>query len=42
MADVATAPPMQSDRIWFAEQVEALLPELYGTAVRLCRGTFPD
>lgn len=37
MADVATAPPMQSDQAWFAEQVEALLPELYGTAVRLCR-----
>lgn len=37
MADVATAPPMRGDRMWFAEQVEALLPELYGTAMRLCR-----
>jgi RNA polymerase sigma-70 factor (ECF subfamily) len=37
MADVATAPRMHSDQVWFAEQVEALLPELYGTAVRLCR-----
>ena len=37
MAEVATAPPMRSDQAWFAEQVEALLPELYGTAVRLCR-----
>lgn len=37
MSDTATAPPMQRDRAWFAEQVEVLLPELYGTAVRLCR-----
>lgn len=26
-----------ADRDWFAERVDALLPELYGTAVRLCR-----
>lgn len=25
-----------ADRTWFGEQVEALLPELFGTAVRLC------
>lgn len=25
-----------ADRDWFGEQVEALLPELFGTAVRLC------
>ena len=37
MADTATAPPMHRDQAWFAEQVEVLLPELYGTAVRLCR-----
>ncbi len=37
MAEVATAPPMRRDQAWFAEQVELLLPELYGTAVRLCR-----
>lgn len=27
-----------ADRRWFGEQVEALLPELYGAAVRLCGG----
>lgn len=37
MVETATAPPMQGDRVWFGQQVEALLPELYGTAVRLCR-----
>jgi RNA polymerase sigma-70 factor (ECF subfamily) len=37
MADVATAPLMRSDQAWFAEQVGRLLPELFGTAVRLCR-----
>lgn len=26
-----------SDRAWYAEQVEELLPELYGRAMRLCR-----
>jgi RNA polymerase sigma-70 factor, ECF subfamily len=26
-----------ADREWFAAQAEPLLPELYGTAVRLCR-----
>lgn len=25
-----------ADRAWFGEQVEALLPDLFGTAVRLC------
>ena len=25
------------DRAWFAERVDALLPELYGRAIRLCR-----
>lgn len=29
------------DRTWFGQQVEALLPELFGTAVRLC-GDRPD
>ena len=37
MVETATAPPMRGDRMWFGQQVEALLPELYGTAVRLCR-----
>lgn len=37
MAELATAPPMRADQAWFADRVEALLPELYGTAVRLCR-----
>lgn len=27
----------RADRAWFAERVEALLPELYGRARRLCR-----
>jgi len=37
MAEVSAAPQMRSDHAWFADQVETLLPELYGTAVRLCR-----
>jgi RNA polymerase sigma-70 factor, ECF subfamily len=31
------SPPTEADRAWFGERVEALLPELYGRAVRLCR-----
>jgi RNA polymerase sigma-70 factor, ECF subfamily len=27
----------EADRAWFADQVDALLPELYGRALRLCR-----
>lgn len=27
----------EADRTWFAEQVDDLLPELFGAAVRLCR-----
>ena len=36
---VDTAPPelTAADRRWFGEQVETLLPELFGAAVRLCR-----
>lgn len=36
---VQTAEPMTTttDRAWFAGQVEERLPELYGTALRLCR-----
>lgn len=29
--------PTEADRSWFAEQVDPLLPELYGRALRLCR-----
>jgi RNA polymerase sigma-70 factor, ECF subfamily len=29
--------PSEADRAWFAEQVDDLLPELYGRALRLCR-----
>lgn len=29
--------PNETDRVWFAEQVQELLPELYGRALRLCR-----
>jgi RNA polymerase sigma-70 factor, ECF subfamily len=37
MADPATATRSRASHAWFAERVESLLPELYGTAVRLCR-----
>jgi RNA polymerase sigma-70 factor, ECF subfamily len=37
MADRAAATQPRTSHAWFAERVEALLPELYGTAVRLCR-----
>ena len=33
----ASRPLTSADRRWFGERVEALLPELYGAAVRLCR-----
>lgn len=33
----ATASMTEADRAWFADQVDGLLPELYGAAVRLCR-----
>lgn len=37
MSTKTTAPPLTSaDRAWFGDQVEALLPELFGVAVRLC------
>lgn len=29
----------EADRAWFAQEVETLLPELYGRALRLCRHT---
>jgi RNA polymerase sigma-70 factor, ECF subfamily len=29
-------PPSETDRAWFAERVDDLLPQLYGRAVRLC------
>lgn len=32
----ASSPPTATDRTWFGEQVEELLPELFGTAIRLC------
>lgn len=32
-----TATLTEADRAWFAERLEALLPELFGAAVRLCR-----
>jgi RNA polymerase sigma-70 factor, ECF subfamily len=32
-----THPPLaEADRTWFSDQVQALLPELYGRALRLC------
>lgn len=37
MSEVAVAPPTKADRAWFAEEVERLLPELYGASLRLCR-----
>lgn len=36
-ADTATPKLTGADRAWFADQVDVLLPELYGAAVRLCR-----
>jgi RNA polymerase sigma-70 factor, ECF subfamily len=36
-ANTASARHTAADRAWFAERVEALLPELFGAAVRLCR-----
>jgi RNA polymerase sigma-70 factor, ECF subfamily len=36
-AETATATLTQADRTWFGERVEALMPELYGAAIRLCR-----
>ena len=35
-ANVKTDRPSVADRRWFGERVESLLPELYGTAMRLC------
>jgi RNA polymerase sigma-70 factor, ECF subfamily len=37
MVDHAAATQPRSSQAWFADRVEALLPELYGRAVRLCR-----
>jgi RNA polymerase sigma-70 factor, ECF subfamily len=36
-AHTIDSPPNEADRVWFAERVDGLLPELYGRAVRLCR-----
>jgi RNA polymerase sigma-70 factor, ECF subfamily len=36
-AQTIHSPPNEADRAWFADQIDALLPELYGRAVRLCR-----
>jgi RNA polymerase sigma-70 factor, ECF subfamily len=36
-AHTIQTPPSEADRAWFAEQVDDLLAELYGRAVRLCR-----
>jgi RNA polymerase sigma-70 factor, ECF subfamily len=33
----ASSPMSEADRAWFADQIDALLPELYGSALRLCR-----
>lgn len=37
MVETAMVSHTAADRVWFAEQIDGLLPELYGTAVRLCR-----
>ncbi|MFW6091289.1 MAG: RNA polymerase sigma factor [Actinomycetota bacterium] len=37
MVETATASHTEADRAWFAEQIDGLLPDLYGAAVRLCR-----
>ncbi|HUH12312.1 MAG TPA: sigma-70 family RNA polymerase sigma factor [Longimicrobiales bacterium] len=36
-AEAIHRPTTEADRVWFGERVEALLPELYGRALRLCR-----
>jgi RNA polymerase sigma-70 factor, ECF subfamily len=36
-SQVAPHTSSEADRSWFAERVDALLPELFGRAVRLCR-----
>lgn len=33
-----TDSPADADRAWFAARIDALLPELYGRAIRLCPG----
>lgn len=37
MSNGATASPPTEERTWFADEVEDLLPELYGASLRLCR-----
>lgn len=37
MVEAATVTHTEADRAWFAEQIDDLLPDLYGAAVRLCR-----
>lgn len=37
MTEVAAAPRSPVGHAWFSDQVEALLPGLYGAALRLCR-----
>lgn len=37
MVETATVTHTEADRAWFAEQIDDLLPDLYGAAVRLCR-----
>lgn len=36
-AQAIHTPPTETDRAWFADRIDALLPELYGRAARLCR-----
>lgn len=36
-AQTVDTTPSEADRVWFADQVDALLPELYGRALRLCK-----
>lgn len=36
-AQTAHGTTTESDRAWFADRIDALLPELYGRALRLCR-----
>jgi RNA polymerase sigma-70 factor, ECF subfamily len=37
MVEMMASPSPALDQSWFSDQVSDLLPELYGTAVRLCR-----
>lgn len=36
-AQAVHSPSSEADRVWFAERIDDLLPEMYGRAIRLCQ-----